>query len=516
MSRTAPALWSTCAALALALPALAMEPQEILDRVCTTCHAPRADGSLPRIDDGRRTPEGWDMTLVRMMRNHGVRLSGEERAAMVRHLADTRGLSVAETEGWRYILEQEPVSVDLAPTQDLAEMCARCHSFARVALQRRTREDWAHMIHFHLGQYPTLEYQALARDRDWWGLAMSEVLDFLAGTYGLGDAPAPVAADLSGAWSVAGRMPGRGDYAGTMHVMAEGAGYEVHLDMGFADGSHAHFDGQGLVYGAGEWRATLSDGETEIRQVMALGADGALSGRWFDAESDVIGARMLAAREDAAPRILGISPGHLRLGEAAEVTLTGVGLSGAPVLPEGVSAELVSESATQVVLRVTAGEEAAVGPVTLGLGDLAAPLVLYDRLDRIAVVPEVTISRVGGNDGPIAKVPAQFEVLGYLNGPDGEPGTEDDILVGHFPADWSTENFDEVAAAMEDARFAGVIDGTGRFTPGDAGPNPERPMMTNNAGNLWVVARLEQAGEVLEGRAQLYATVQRFVDPPIR
>ena len=69
---------------------------------------------------------------------------------------------------------------------------------------------------------------------------------------------------------------------------------------------------------------------------------------------------------------------------------------------------------------------------------------------------------------------------------------------------------------MEDAKFAGTIDAAGLFTPGDAGPNPERPMSTNNAGNLKVIATVEDGGESLTGEAHLYATVQRFVDTPIR
>jgi quinohemoprotein amine dehydrogenase len=518
MSRSAPAaaLLSTCAAVALALPAAAMEPQDILERVCANCHAPREDGSYPRIDDGRRTPEAWDMTLVRMMRNHDVKLDDDERVAMVQFLSDSRGLSVAETEGWRYILEKDPVASDDAPNEQMQQMCGRCHSYARVALERRTREDWQYLINFHLGQFPTLEYQALARDRDWWGIANGEVLDFLSENYGYGERVEASDADLSGDWSIAGRVPGKGDYDGNMLIEKEGDGYALHMHVMYADGDSAHFEGQGVLLGAGEWRATLSDGATEIRQVLALGADGGLSGRWFETDRDVIGGRLTAAKEDAAPEILAAMPAHLRLGETTEIRLTGVGLSGAPTLPEGLSAEVVSESPTDVVLKVTVDAAAPKGPVSIGLGDLAADVVLYDRLDRIAVVPDLTISRVGGNGGPLPKVPAQFEAMGYLNGPDGTPETEDDVAVGYFPAAWSTENFDEMAAAMEDAKYAGSIDANGLFTPGDAGPNPARPMTTNNAGNLWVVAEVEEGGETLEGRAHLYATVQRFVDTPIR
>jgi quinohemoprotein amine dehydrogenase len=81
-----------------------------------------------------------------------------------------------------------------------------------------------------------------------------------------------------------------------------------------------------------------------------------------------------------------------------------------------------------------------------------------------------------------------------------------------LPAAWSVANHNEVAELMEDAKFAGQIDDSGIFMPAVAGPNPERPFSTNNAGDLKIIA--EAAGQMAE--AQLIVTVQRFVDPPIR
>ena len=135
----------------------------------------------------------------------------------------------------------------------------------------------------------------------------------------------------------------------------------------------------------------------------------------------------------------------------------------------------------------------------------------------------MAMARIGGGGGPIPKAPAQFEAMGWLNGPDGQPATEDDIALGAFAAQWRTDNFNEEAVKMQDAKFAGQIDEHGLFTPADAGPNPERPMSTNNAGNLKVIATVqpdttetETAGQPLTAEAHLYATVQRFVDAPIR
>ena len=56
----------------------------------------------------------------------------------------------------------------------------------------------------------------------------------------------------------------------------------------------------------------------------------------------------------------------------------------------------------------------------------------------------------------------------------------------------------------------------GLFMPADAGLNPERPFDTNNAGNLTVVATVEDGGQTVTGEGQLLVTVQRWNDPPIR
>ena len=81
-----------------------------------------------------------------------------------------------------------------------------------------------------------------------------------------------------------------------------------------------------------------------------------------------------------------------------------------------------------------------------------------------------------------------------------------------MPATWTVENHNETAVKMEDARWAGTMAADGIFEPAVAGPNPERPFSTNNAGELTVKA--EALG--LTGEGFLIVTVQRFIDPPIR
>ncbi|MFG0393062.1 quinohemoprotein amine dehydrogenase subunit alpha [Pseudomonas sp. zbq_4] len=509
------AVVSSYAGSLLFLPAVASAQtgEEVLNSVCAACHIKRDDGKLERIDSVRKTPEAWDMTVVRMMRNHHVPLSQEDRTEVVRYLASTRGLSVAETQGRRYVLEKEPVAVDEAPSQLMAETCGRCHSFARVALQRRTPDDWEKLLNFHLGQFPSLELQALARDRDWWGVAHSEVLPFLAKNFPLGQAPQQHAEALQQDWIVAGHQPGNGDYSGALRLEKAKDSYNVTLRYEI-NGKKESYQGKGVLLGDGEWRATLSNGTSEIHQVLELSKQGELSGRWFNKRNAVEGGRILAIPKGSPSRVIQVSPAYARVNAATEITITGSNLTGKLALPPELNGSVISQTADKVVVKVT--PTSAVGLTKFSVGDADASMVIFSKLDRLAVEPTMAISRVGGNGGPIPKTPAQFEAVGYLNGVDGKPGTDDDVRVGVFGAKWSVDNWDEAAAAKKDSRYTGSIDEKGLFTPADAGPNPERQMSTNNVGNLKVIAQVDDQGKTIGGEAHLYATVQRFIDPPIR
>ena len=141
--------------------------------------------------------------------------------------------------------------------------------------------------------------------------------------------------------------------------------------------------------------------------------------------------------------------------------------------------------------------------------------VLYSQVDFLKVTPEYGISRVGGGGGPIPKVKAQFEATGYSFGPDGLANTEDDISLGMMPVIWTVDNFNDAAAKMQDAKYAGHITPQGSFIPAVAGPNPDRKYSTNNAGDLKIIATYTDGDRTLTAEAHLIATVQRWNNPPI-
>lgn len=505
-------------------PALAASAGELLNSKCSACHAKTGDG-LERIKDSRRTPEGWDMTLVRMGLLHGVEYEAGERAALVKFLADSQGLAPAETAAWRYILERQPGVVEQPEDATVAEMCGRCHSYARVALQRRTEEDWLKLSHFHLGQFPTAEYQAMGRDRNWWEIASTDVPPLLVKHYPLAtDAwsqwQSRDNADLSGDWRIAGSTAGKGPYEGVMGVTAQGDDrYGIELTLNYADGASVTGRGNAIVYTGYEWRGSIETNGKTIHQVFMLDDSGdVLSGRWFDDANDIDGGNLHAVR--SGPAIVAVIPEYVRTGESAEIAIHGIGLDGDVDLGTGIEVvKTVSSAADKVVVKVAARADAAVGrrDVAVGGTRAASGLAVFKAIDSVRVEPANTIARVGGAGGPLPPVPAQFDAIAYANGADGEAGTDDDVRIGVWPAAWSVANASETAMQLEDTKYAGKMGAaTGLFMPADAGLNPARPYSTNNAGELNVVAVVKDGGKEVVGNARLVVTVQRWNDPPIR
>lgn len=494
---------------------------DIINTKCVTCHT-QAGGQINRLQQ-RKSPEGWLMTVTRMRTMHNADLTPEEVRTVVKHLADTRGLAPSESQPARYAMERRLNTIEQHKNELVGQMCARCHSGARVELQRRPMAEWEHLVHFHLGQFPTTEYQAGGRDRDWLGIALKEVVPYLAKTYPYESkawdewkARAPMSP--AGRWTVAGRWPGKGDYAGVMTVAA-GSGtdrYTVSLDGSWADGSPLKGNGSALVYTGYEWRADLDVGGVKMRQVLALEGERA-SGRLYERDQDASGGDLSAVKQGGGAVVLAVQPALIRAGETATLRIVGAGLDGEVKLPQGLSvAETVSRDANQLVLKVRAAKSAARGVKALQVGAASSPLAVYDRIDYVKVAPDYAIGRIGGNGGSTPVVQGRFEAIAHSAGRDGKQGTKDDWVIGPVPAKWSVEPFDDTARHDRDVEFAGLMNAdTGVFTPAGAGPNPQRRMSTNNAGNLNAVATVMEGRKALVGKGHFIVTVQRWNNPPL-
>ncbi|WP_162174111.1 quinohemoprotein amine dehydrogenase subunit alpha [Herminiimonas sp. CN] len=496
---------------------------DILKNKCGGCHL--EGGKLQRIPDLRKTPEGWDMSIARMQVWHKVEISREERQSLVKYLTDQQGLAPEEAAPYRFLIERRPNVQDVVPSEKLGQMCARCHSFGRVALQRRDVGEWKNLIHTHLGQFPSIEYSALGRDRNWKDIALNQVALELAGLY-----PANTAAWKSwqnkkhalptGSWRIAGHRPGWGDYAGYMQVDALGSDrYDVRYELNYAAGNRVRGHGQSIIYSGYEWRGDATLGNEKVRTVLALSEDGKkLSGRWFLRETDEVGATFEAVQAGVGsrPSIIAVFPSLLKAGSETLLSVHGVQLGKDYDLGPGIRVlSAKQKNAGEVELMVSVADDAAVGLRNLrakgGTDDVK--VAVYRQFDSIRVEPEFGIARLGG--GTNLGMSAQFEAIAYLNGADGIPGTADDVRLGWVPANWSVDNYDEKAKADDDVRFTGVMEQSGLYIPAVAGSNPARKGM-NNTGNLSVIAKVADQARTSEARGHLIVTVQRWNKPSLR
>lgn len=490
---------------------------------CGACHKARAEGSLERIAEARRTPEGWEMVVGRMTLIHKVQLTDEKRRTLVKYLSDAYGLAPAETRDWRYLLERRPNASDRFEDPLVGDTCARCHTYARIALQRRSEADWLRLSHFHVGQYPTIEIQSNGRDRDWWDLASKQVPPLLAKLYPLESEAwkkwqVQTWAKPTGSWRVVGHRSGWGDYEGVATVSESAADeYSVTLELRYANGKRETGSGKASIFTGYEWRASLKQGDRDVRQVFALSEDGSrLQGRWYLRDVDTLGGDMSGVKMEAKPAVLAVYPGYLKAGSRQQLSIHGTGLAGKVDLGRGVRVlREISRSADTLIVEARADKRAS-GGRQVRVGEAAADGLfnVYKRIDYLRVEPERGLARLGGDGGKLAKQPMPFEAAGYVRAKDKKG--KRDWRIGVFPAEWSFANANANAKAFDDARFAGKFENGGVFVPAAAGPNPKRRYGTNNTGDLKVTATLADGKRTLKASAPLIVTVQRWVDPPLR
>lgn len=529
-------LWILALSLSLALLSstlgYAEAGRDLLIQKCSACHGPGQDGKLSRIEFQRKSPEGWEMTVTRMQLVNRVPLTLDEKRAIIKYLSDQYGLAPGEIRDFTYILERRSIAKgeEKVPDADVTAVCARCHTYARTALQRRTKEEWVQQAHFHVGAFVTAEYQAGGRNLDFFGLASGKVADTLAKLYPFETnewitwkaKPKP---NLTGRWDMVGYRPGKGSYAGQMEIKGVGEDtYETSWAVEYEDGTKVSGSGSGTVYTGYAWRGRSKTREgRSLFEVHHASEDGTiLSGRRFLRDHEETGSDERLYRIDGTSRILSVMPSAVRQGSVVELKIFGTDLP--PVrladiaLGPGISAKrIVRADKSAIVVAAEVAGDAPIGmrdvKVSFLMGDKL--LTVYDKIDYIKVLPERALARTGGDTVP--KELAQFEAIGFSNGPDGAKGTEDDIRVGLVKTRWSIEDY-RVEWWEDDIYYVGSIDQNGLFTPAGEGPNPERKWQTNNYGDIWVVATHtpEGASRPLKARAFLIVTAPRWNNPPLK
>ena len=466
------------------------------------------------------------MTITRMRQIHKAPLSDEEHSAIVKYLSDKHGLAPEETHEYRYALERRPNVIEPIYDEELGIACARCHTYARVMLQRRDVEEWKKLGHFHLGQFTWMEYHEKGRSRDTFNDLTELMPERLAELLSY-DTPEWTAWQQArrhspgGSWRVVGHQPGKGDYAGILEITADGDDhYKAVYSLHFADGTALSGHSSAIVYTGYEWRGTSELNGTETKEIYALSKDGnELQGRWYERLHDEVGGDLYAHRiVDNESKILAVHPGHLRSGQTNELTIHGINLDGEVNLGPGIMTTIKSREPHEITLSASVDTKAGAGyrRVSVGNSKRENGLIIYHGIESVVVEPAIAIARVGGGGGALDPVSAQFEAIAYLNGQDEEPGTEDDVRIGVMSAQWSVEPANDIARALGDEKYAGSIDQNGLFSPALPGRNMERKYGSNNVGELAVRATVDDGETEMSGTAKLVVTVQRWIDTPIR
>jgi quinohemoprotein amine dehydrogenase len=527
---------------------------ELVRTKCGSCHTVDQEMRMTRISYRRATPENWERTIKRMVTLNKVDLEPADARAILKYLADHNGLAPDEAKMGANEAERRLVDFTYPADKDTADLCGSCHAVSRVVNERRTKDEWDLLIAMHRGYYPLVDNQPMNGGQGFRRTRtaapepaadgrppdtrhpMDRAIAHLAKTFPL-QTPEWAAWSaglqsprLAGRWAISGYQPGKGPIYGAMTVTADPKlpdtfVTETRYTMA-RTGEMVRRTGRALVYTGYQWRgrgASPQAAADEIpwREVMTVDREWKqMSGRWFTGGYDETGADVQLVRLGKDPMVLGSNVSLLKAGTTNQrVKIFGVNL------PPAVKADdiafgtgirvtrVVAVTADELTLDVDVAADARTGPRDVGMAGVLAPAVLnvYSRIDGIKVTPQAGMARAGGAVFP--KQLQQFEAVAIANGPDGKPGTPDDLQLGTVPVKWSLEEF-TATFDDDDLKFVGTLDQTGLFTPNVDGPNPNRSGNRNNIGDVWVVAELtpERAGaKPLRARAHLLVTVPVYM-----
>ena len=517
--------------------------REVLVIRCLLCHAPKEeDGKLDAIEAQRKSPEGWSMTLSRMVRTHGVKLQDGDARILVKYLSDHYGLAPKEVDPYRFILEQRNTRTTQDVPKPLQAGCIQCHTYARIALQRRTQDSWERLPDAKVALMANIgsETASAGQLKDYWfddaknsavpHLIKHQPFETEAWTAW----QAVKKPSYAGTWLVVGHDPGRGgDYTGQLTLTAgEDDQYTGEFSYTFADGSQMEGSTTGTIYTGFQWRGVAQAKESgaagrEMRQreIFFASEDGnTVSGRRLLTNFGDLGMDETWYRRQGGARLLTVSPAMIQTGSPQTVKLFGMGFSGDILsadkfsFGEGVGVLSLRLDGNQtIVAEVFAKAGVAEGPRTVSIQGVAGErqVAVYEAVDYIRITPERGFARPGGIRTP--KIFLQYEVVGYTNGPDNAKGTDDDVKLGRIdPVKWNLEEYVK-RPNDDDIQYVGSVDQTGLFHPNEDGPNPKRHLMEGNVGDVWVEAWYtpEGAKRPMGARAHLLVMPAKFVFPPI-
>src|SRR5262249_433859 len=347
--------------------------------------------------------------------------------------------------------------------KDTEETCIKCHSFGRVMLQRRTKEEWELLLAMHRGYYPLVDFQAFRRGgpppRDQQPgpdgrppdnrHPMEKAIAHLTTAFPLTTpewsawAATMRPPRLQGKWALSGTELGKGPVYGVVTITPQGnadtGDFTTETTFTYArSGKTVTRRGRAIVYTGFQWRGKSDD----FREVLSIDRDWRrASGRWFTGPYPQPAVHV-PLPPPAPP------PPRLRSGAGAQrVPIFGVNLPARVAAADvnfgpGVTVDrVVSAAPDRLTVSVSVAATATAGRRTVYLtgatGD--ASVAVYNAIDFIKVLPQAGMARVGGANFP--KQFQQFEAVAFANGPDGKPNTKDDIDLGLVDPSWSIEEY---------------------------------------------------------------------------
>ncbi|HTK50822.1 MAG TPA: quinohemoprotein amine dehydrogenase subunit alpha [Gemmatimonadaceae bacterium] len=520
---------------------------QVVIQNCSRCHVRDSSGVMQRLSYMRKTPEGWEISLRRMVALQHVRVDPATARAIIRYLSNAQGLAPAEARPARFESERRAIDYKYAGDARTEQTCHACHSLGRVISQRRTKDEWDLLLATHRAYYPLVDFQAFRRGgppppdsagapepMDVAVAHLSKVFPLRTPDWAAWSATMRPAR-IEGEWVLSGTEPGRGAFSGRLTITPSPNGddeFTTKATYRYArGGATVTRDGKAMVYTGFQWRGRSSNAGTPAdsawREVMFIEPGWQeISGRWFRGGYDEFGMDVSLSRLGAGPVIAGIYPRALKAGSRdQQVTVVGANLprdvqAAALDFGPGVHVDnVVRADGDSIVARVAVDAKAPVGERDLFLAgaSLKSAAVVYDRISRIKVTPAAGMARVGGAVFP--KQFQQFEAIAYNNGADGKPDTEDDVEIGPVDVSWSLEEY-SVTYDDDDIKYVGRIDQRGLFTPNLDGPNPQRSRNRNNVGDVWVVATYQDTENgqgngngtrPLKARALLLVTVPLYL-----
>ncbi len=509
----------------------------ILESRCSGCHPPHeTTGKLDAVEFQRKAPEGWEMTIDRMIRVHGVQLQSGEGRTLIKYLSDHYGLAPAEVEPFQFVLERQNSTVTQPEIPTVIQgSCVTCHSYARTALQRRTPEMWSRLADAKLALFSNTENVTASSGLlgDFWYTAIKqETIPYLADKYPFATEAwatwqATAKPDYAGQWKVVGHDPGKGGpYTGRLALRALGnEQYEGEFTHTFTDGSTVAGKTTVLVYTGFQWRGIAQpNGGKRQKEIFFAREDGAvLKGRRLLSDIGDLGMEETLYKDKGGAKLLTTTPTALKAGATHQVKLFGMNFppdlsKEAVSFGDGVTVQSLRRDGTDTIVAevvIAQGAEVAPRQVTILGVEGERTVSVYRNIDYIRIFPERAFSRPGGIQTP--KILQQFEVVGYLNGPDGVKGTDDDVKLDRVgPVRWQLNEYVR-RINDDDVRFVGTINEEGLFTPANDGPNPERHMLEHNIGDVWVEAWYTPDGakRPMGARAYLLVMPEKFNFQPI-